>query len=415
MLKREKVILYADKALYWLLIFIPFSGIIASGIINSLLGFAIVAYLVKKIASKDYWPQKSPISTPFLFLMLVSLISMFNTIDFASSIKGMEKLLKYGFTFIIYYEAVKDVRHAQRIIFSLACGVFLISLDAVFQLQSGRDFIRHQVYDVAAGLPRLKATLPHTNLFGLYLGLVLPLIFSLGRYFLKNSKKLFFTLTFILGTFCIIFTFSRGAVIGFFFALILIAIIKKDKTAIVFITVLMFISPFLLPGSIKDWVKDRRSVAEMMLNAERIYIYKTAFNMISRHPFFGVGVNTFSENYKSYKINQVYGNTGESQYYGHNNFLHMAGEIGLIGLGVFLWLLFILFRKWYIIYKSLPAGTFLKICNLGLIAGIISFLINGMTETGLYYSKIATLFWVHIGVLLAVLKVSQNHIKEESR
>ncbi len=413
MFTKKKIASYCDKLLYWIVIFIPFSVAIGSGIANSLIVFAILGYFLKKIISKNHLPQKTVISLPFFSLIIISLISMRNTIDLGSSFIGLEKLLKYGFTFLIFYEVVKDTRHLERIVFSLCCGLLLVSLDGVFQLQFGRDFIRNQNYNFVIGIPRLRASFPHTNLFGLYLGLVIPLVFSLGRYFLKNWKRGFFIITSILGFFCLIFTFSRGAVIGLLFATTFIAIFKKDKLLISFILIFVLIAPFLLPGSVKDWVKQRSSIWELMLNAERIYIYQTAVNMIKSHPFIGVGVNTFCANYLNYKVNQSYGNTGGGSYYGHNNFLHMAGEIGLIGLGIFLWLLFILFKKWYIIYKSLPSGSLLKIISLGLIADIFGFLINGLTETGLYYSKIATIFWVQIGILLAVFKISQNNIKQE--
>ena len=412
MFTKEKIIFYSDKFLYWLVILIPFAGSISSAMVNIFIGFATAAYILKKSLSKDHLPQGTAISVPFIFLMLVSLISMRNSLEMGSSIQGMLKLLKFGFTFLIIADSVVDLRHAQRIALSLTCGLFVSCVDAVYQLQFGKDFIRGNAYNFVIGIPRLKAAFPHTNLFGLYLGLTLPAVFCLGRYFLEGRKKLFFTVTSILAIFCIIFTFSRGAVIGLLIALIFVGLLKKDKVLLTFILVFMLIGPFLMPGPVKDWVKNRSSVLEMLLNAERIYIYKTALNMICHHPFIGVGVNTFCGQYSNYKVNQEYGNTGTSRYYGHNNFLHMAGEIGLIGLGVFLWLLFMLFRKWYIIYKPLPDGSFLKIFGLGLIAGVVAFLVNGMTETGLYYSKIATLFWIQIGILLAVFKVSQNTIKE---
>jgi O-antigen ligase len=413
---KEKVIFYCDKLLYWLLILIPFSGVIASGIINSLIGVAIAAYFLKKFTSKDHWPENSAISVPFLFLILISIISMRNSIDLSSSIKGLEKLLKYGFTFLIFYESIKDVRHAKRIAFSLCCGMIFISLDAIFQLQFGRDFVRNQSYDIMMGLPRLKATFPHTNIFALYLGLVLPTIFCLARYAFKNRQKLFFTITFLLGIYCLIFTFSRGAALGLLSAFCLISILRKDKRLLKFVIITiiigLFILPFLLPSGIKEWSHGPEAAYGGLLDSARVYIYKTALNMIKHHPFIGVGVNTFSENYLNYKVNQVYGNTGDSKYFGHNNFLHMAGEIGLIGMAIFLWLLFVLLRRWYKIYIQLPENDFLIIFSLGLIAGMLGFLVHGLTDTGLYYSKVATIFWVQVGILLAVLKLSENFIKE---
>jgi len=406
MFSKEKVIRFFDKFLYWMVIAIPFAGSFSSALINIFIGWSITAYFFKKVLLKK-WPKENPITIPFLFLFVISVISMFNSADLVSSTQGLFKLIKYGFLFLIITESVVDVNHVIKIIISITCGLFLTSIDAIYQLVFGKDFLRNHVYDFVIGLPRLKAAFPHTNLFALYIGLMLPLCICLGFYFFRGKRKLFFTIVSILSVYCLFFTFSRGAIIGFLVAIIIIAISQKDKRLLAIITIVIVSIPFLLPSSIKDWVKGRSSVWEVLFNAERIYIYKTAVNMIKHHPFIGVGVNTFSQNYLNYKINQTYGNTGESKYYGHNNFLHMAGEIGLIGLGIFLWLLFILFRKWYIIYKLLPGGSFLKICSLGIISCIIGFLINGLTETGLYNSKVATLFWFQVGLLLAVLKVAE--------
>lgn len=413
--KKEKIISFCDKFLYWIVILIPFVGSFSSALINIFIGWAVAVYVLRKIVSKQYYFKKTVISIPFLFLIIISAISMRNSLDLFSSSQGLLKLLKYGFLFLIFSESVVDAQHLKKIAIAIGCGVLLVSLDAIWQLYSGKDFLRYHAYDYVLGLPRLKASFPHTNIFGLYLGLVLPLIFSLARYFFKNRQKLFFTLIGICVFYCLIFTFSRGSIIGFIVALIIIALMQKDRLLIGLIIISILVAPFLLPSSIRDWAKERSSAWEVMFNAERIYIYKTTLNMIKQHPFIGVGVNTFCDNYTRYKINDSYGNTGESRYYGHNNFLHMAGEIGLMGLGVFLWLLFIVFKKWYIIYKLSPTRSFLSILSLGLIAGIVGFLINGITETGLYYSKTATLFWVQVGVLLGVFKVSSDYSKQDTQ
>ncbi|MEW6008954.1 MAG: O-antigen ligase family protein [Candidatus Omnitrophota bacterium] len=409
-IKKEKIIYFCDKFLYWLIIIMPFAGSFSSAFLNILIGFSIATYLLKKILLKQYSLPTTSINVPFCFLIIISLISFWNSLDLSASIQGIFKLFKYGFLFLIITETVNEASHLGKIILSLALGIFFVCLDAVFQLQFGRDFIRNHVYDFAIGLPRLRASFPHTNLFALYLGLTLPIVFCLSR-FLKGKLNFFLTIVSILGLFCLFFTFSRGAIVGFLLAIILIAILKKDKLLLKAILVSIIIVPFLVPGSIKDWVKERSSILEVFLNAERIYIYKTTFNMISQHPLIGVGVNTFSQNYRHYKVSQSYGNTGESNYYGHNNFLHMAGEIGLIGFGIFLWLLFNLFKNWVITYRQLPDNSILKVYSLGLIAGIICFLVNGLTETGLYYSKIATWFWLEIGLILSVYKLVTNFSK----
>jgi hypothetical protein len=81
----------------------------------------------------------------------------------------------------------------------------------------------------------------------------------------------------------------------------------------------------------------------------------------------------------------------------------MAGEIGLSGLGIFFWFLFRLFKKSIFIYKGLT-DKYYKILSLSITACLIAFLINGLTETSLYYSRVAMIFWYLIGFALSLTK-----------
>jgi putative inorganic carbon (HCO3(-)) transporter len=130
--------------------------------------------------------------------------------------------------------------------------------------------------------------------------------------------------------------------------------------------------------------------------------------MISHHPLVGVGVNTFTRNYLKYKLPEPENAKTSDAIYAHNNFLHMAGEIGLLGLGCFLWILFNLFKTGIWLYQNLKE-EYLKIVAISLIACFIAFLINGLTETSLYYSRVAMIFWYLIGLSLALIKFSDGH------
>jgi uncharacterized membrane protein len=48
----------------------------------------------------------------------------------------------------------------------------------------------------------------------------------------------------------------------------------------------------------------------------------------------------------------------------------------------------------------------LKTCILGIMAGLVAFLVNGLTETVLYYPKVAVLFWFQVGILLGIVKLN---------
>lgn len=405
---REKIILYSSRFIYISLILIPFVASFSSAFVTILVSFSIFAFLVKKITKKEFLPQKNVINLPFLLLFMVSLFSFVNSVCFRSSMQGVGKLAIYGTLFIILAEELKDIGQLKKIIVALISGLYLVSLDGVYQLWFGLDLLRHHIYDFVIGMPRINATFPHTNIFGSYLTLFLSLPTALTLYYFKGRRKLLLGLISSLAIFCLIFTFSRSAIAGFGTALLFMAIIRKNKLVLLLLIIILIITPFLLPQNIIDWIKSVHSPWIAILGKERPTIYKTAFNMIKQHPFLGVGLNTFCLNFQQYRVKEAVDYIGSGQYYAHNIYLHLAAETGIISLIIFFWLLFAFLKSWFKFYKSAD-NNFLKVCSLGIIAGIIAFLINGLTETNLYYPKVAILFWYQIGLFLGILKINKEN------
>ena len=129
--------------------------------------------------------------------------------------------------------------------------------------------------------------------------------------------------------------------------------------------------------------------------------------MLTHYPVFGVGVNTYCANYPTYKLYEPPGAETASNMYAHNSFLQMACETGLVGLAIFLWFLFRLFKQGRRAYMSI-SDNYLKITCLCAAACLIGFLINGMTETSLYYGRVVMIFWLIAGVLLSMNKFADG-------
>ena len=157
----------------------------------------------------------------------------------------------------------------------------------------------------------------------------------------------------------------------------------------------------------KEWAKEvEYSPLRFMCNDDRIAVYLHSLNMIKAHPLIGVGANTFMKSYKKYKTYPEYrGIITLDEMKAHNNYLHMAGEIGLTGLGIFFWFLYYLFKESKNIYRS-TSDNYLKMVSLSLIACLIAFLVNGLTESSLYYSVVAVMFWYIAGLSLALKKLT---------
>ncbi len=407
---RTKILTLVDKLIYWEIIIIPFVASFSSAAVDIFIGLLIFTFLIKKFTTKDKNRSLGILDIPFALLLLISLVSFVNSINLHSSVGGIIKLLKYGFLIAIIGREVKDKDHFKKIILSAVFGLFVGSLDAIYQLIYGVDLFRHRPYDSVIGLARLKGAFPHTNIFAGYLALFLPVSTALFLYCSKGKYKLYLGIVSAAALFCLIYTFCRSAVLGFWLAMLLIGLMKKDKLVVALLISVVLIAPLFAPKSITNWSKKTSSVAEFLLNKERLILFETSFNMIKHHPVLGVGVNTYCLNYQKYKLHDTSEGTANTNWYAHNSYLQMASEIGIIGLLVFLYLLVKLLKGWRNFYRGVT-DNFEKIASLGIFMGMFAFLIHGLTETNLYYPKIATLFWFQIGLLLGLLNLKRKGVE----
>jgi len=393
--------------LYWAIVLLPFSVAISNGMSNTFLGFIAAAYFIKKIVKREHPFINTPITLPFLLFLVVAFISMRNSVSLGDSWHGITKFLKYGLIFMICAEEIRTIEHLKKIIVSLACGILITSIDGLWQLRFGWDFVRgEKVQSSLIELARPTGPFPNPNVMGIYLSLIAPLIIGLTLYYYKGRELISWSFISILAAVGIYITFSRGSGLGLFFSVLFLALMRRHKVILSLLLAALLIFPFVMPKNIKNWAKMANyNPIVFLLNQDRISMYMNATNMISQHPVIGVGVNTYAKNYGHYKTKkaEAYAHTLDTAY-AQNNFFQMTGEMGLIGLGFFLWMLWLLFRELLRYYRK-SKDTYLQIVALSLVACFIAFLINGLTESSLYYSRVAAMFWFFVGISLSLRKI----------
>lgn len=400
---KDKILKFLDFSIYWSIVIMPFSVAIAPGLANTFIGFFIAFFIIKRLLFRQAFSTDGLALIFFGLFFLVSLISIFNSVSLATSLKGISKLIKDILILLACSEEIRDRKHLSRIIFAICFGVCLSSLDALWQMISGYDFIRHNAIQSALALPRPTAAFPNPNVFGIYMSALTPLIFGLTFFYFKGKNRLLMSLVSLLALCGVFLTLSRGSGLGVYLAMLFLSIINKKKMITLILIGVVIISPFLMPRNIKQWIKEiNYNPVLFIYEPVRISIAMNTINMVKQHPFIGVGVNTFSRNYGKYKTEQAekYFHTPDT-IYAHNTYLQMAGEIGLLGLSAFLLFLFQIFRRVFNASRRLK-DQYLKVAGLSLPASLIAFLINGFTETSLYYSRIAMIFWFLLGMSLAL-------------
>lgn len=398
-----KVLEILDFIIYWSIIIMPFSVAIAPAIANSFIGLFVVSFIIKKLITRQPFSTDRLTLVFFGLFFAASVVSIINSVSYSSSFQGIIKLLKYILIFLVCSEEIKDKKHISRIVIAICSGICLVTIDALWQMVFGYDFIHHVELQYAIGLPRPTAAFPNCNLLGIYLTALTPLIFGLTFFYFKGRNKLLMSFVSVLGLLGVYLSLSRGAGLGIYLAILFLSIVNKKKILTLILVGILIIFPFVMPKNIKQWAREvNYNPLVFMCNQDRISIYNNTLNMIKHHPLIGVGVNTFSNNYGKYKTEQAekYAHTPNT-IYAHNAYLQMAGEIGLLGLLAFILFLFRIFGLGLNASRKL-SDEYLRIIAVSLIASLIAFLTNALTETSLYHPRVVMIFWYLIGVSLSL-------------
>lgn len=122
---------------------------------------------------------------------------------------------------------------------------------------------------------------------------------------------------------------------------------------------------------------------EIRLNIE----WPRAINAFLKNPFLGTG-------YSSIDIST------------DNDILRSLGEIGLLGTTAFVLVLAEAVKRIYSLYKN--GEKFIRIFSAGVLAMILSFIINSLFIDVFEASKVASLFWMVLGLNLAALKFKNS-------
>ena len=124
----------------------------------------------------------------------------------------------------------------------------------------------------------------------------------------------------------------------------------------------------------------------------RVELAKTGLRVIETRPLFGVGIDRFhllAGSLASPDLNALF----PARKNPHNDFLRFASELGLVGLGLFLWILAAAGR---VIWRGLQHGRDARLA--GLVGGIIVFLVTSMVSNPLMVREVSFVFWIALGL-----------------
>lgn len=378
----------------WLLLF----GMTFSNSATEIFAITIIAFFViKRILLKSFKPPKTPVNLILYAICAIVFITFLRSAYFSESIRGFIRIAKFVLLFFalteFFSEDANRMKRAFWVIMTVACVTFL---NGIFQSVYGFDILRHRQINDLDIFRRINASFIHSNDFGAYIIFVLPVTFCFLCSSLKNRQRALLVLNFLLGAYCLFRTSSRSAWLGLLIGLIVYLFFYKRKLSVVVPLAIVLFVMFLPHGF--DRIKSLFA-SEHNTVWERTQLWKGTWDMVKVHPFFGFGINTFSQYFHLFKPKDY-----PDLRYAHNSYLQMWSEIGVFGLLAYLGLIFtVLVKTLRGMREKLKSGIYGFIL-LGAITGYIAFIIQSGLDTNLFSLVLTTLFWVMTAYLISLNK-----------
>jgi O-antigen ligase len=144
----------------------------------------------------------------------------------------------------------------------------------------------------------------------------------------------------------------------------------------------------------------------------RLKMWKGAWELIRERPLFGWGIGTFPlEQSRAIRdaapisLVQAVGPTLAQE--AHNEYAQIAAEMGVVGLGLYLWILGSFFVSGYRAACRRPAG--LRRCVLiGCLAGVAAQSVDALSNPAWRFADVSFMFWLMLGLGMAVTRASSR-------
>jgi O-antigen ligase len=354
-----------------------------------------------------------------LSFIVFSSFSIINSTDKALSLFELIRMIKVYLIFF-YLANVVESEDVPYVIASLLFGVFVQSIMGIAQYITGSSLGVGLLGGAEENLPltiggkeylRVAGTIHHPNQYAHYLTILLPAALCL---LLSVQQRVWVRVScgvvFVIGLVAMILSFSRTGWIS-------LAVAVMAVLAVTFLlgklSPKQFMGLFVLGGvgivvvsAFSRQIIDRMFASDPRAMLIRWELLDAAISMIRQHPLLGVGLNNFIhflENKDSLGISLPQNV--------HNIYALIWAETGLFAFLAFLGFVVSLFRKLLRPIRS-ATGVWQGIA-LGIGAGLLGSMIDGLTDYSYRMNVVQTLFWFLAGFIVGLHRICLHEGKEQ--
>jgi len=401
---------------------------------NILVIIGLMLWKLKMVNKEEVKITRTTLNLPVLAFMVICVLSLFWSNSSMVSLLELPLFLAGPILYFIVANNIRDEHQINRLLTTLLIISSLLGIYGIFQY-NGIDF---PFWKANVGRNQVFGLFGNVNYFAEYMIVPLPLAISLFFATRNRAHKIILLVGILAMGGSLILTFTRGSYLAigissiFMFLLYLASqgksFIKEHKKIFIFILVLIVLATFIFalpnplnkPGTAISKIKRRISISQFTQGSSlkrRITIWKFTGLMIKDHPLLGSGIGTFKYNSLNYQA-QFFDQGENRRLYTHgiadkvhNEYLQLGAEIGILGLGIFLWFIITYFRYGIKILKRLK-NKYKQGIVIGLMGGVMAVLIDAIFGFPLHLPATLVLFWLFIGLIVS-LNNFENHSEQE--
>ena len=393
----------SELGILFIIFFLPLYTILNKAIqlelpfANSILNILIVGMLLGWVFQYQRKQEQpiggSPLVIPIVIFMTYSLISFLagsfyfgEEIFSESSSERLAHWKNYMVIPTLYLISYYNLRD-RKWKYALFVLLFLSFLVADFKFQQSFRWVQHTHYMHKS---RVAGTLGflQPNEWGSFQ--TIYTLFIIGLFLVDKNlwRRAAYLILIFANTYSLMYSFSRGAYIGFLAGLLFIGFIRTRILLIVFV-VFLLVWKSIVPLSVVERVTltfveqgERTDVVSFgekdLETAKRTELWQTAFDYFSKSPILGIGYNTYQRL------------TGWDT---HNVYLKTMVEQGLIGLFIYLWLYFLALKSGWRLYRRADEEL-VRALGFGFLCAVVGSMVVNFFGDRWTYLQIGGIYWV---------------------
>ncbi len=302
--------------------------------------------------------------------------------------RGFLKWFKYLCMFFMCAELCRDSARRGRLLTVFLTSMTVLSLNGLYQVFSPDhlDLIKQYSSDIPGRdiVIRMRSSLNAPNDLASFLLLAIPLAFYAWHQSRSSLRSFFLAALLALFSAAFVLTYSRAGFLALVMATALYLAVHKKLKFLVF-TGGVLAALCLISETFRDNFLISLNLSDITVS-QRLRYWLYTWEMIQAHPILGHGVNMY------YQIIPAFTPAEETfRGYAHNAYLQMWGDVGIVGLTLFLIPIgYSVWREWL----SRRERERKIDARSAVFVGLVAYLIQSFADTNFYALQTTFLFWI---------------------